>query len=76
MSGTQIGDARRVRIWRLPNPREHYFSRTTIADAQFSVSTRLNRCSRCGGGFHYLGEGIFFGQVGEIRISNVRGYGR
>ena len=62
VSGTQIGDARRVRIWRLPNPREHYFSRTTIADAQFSVSTRLNRYSRCGGGFHYLGEGIFFGR--------------
>ncbi len=45
-------------------------------DAQFSVSTRLTGYSRYGGGFNYLGEGNFFGQIREIRISNVRRYGR
>ena len=27
-----------------------------------------------GGGFNYLGWGNFFGQIGEIRISDVRRY--
>lgn len=32
--------------------------------------------TRGGGRFNYLGFGNFFGQNGEIRISNVRRYGR
>lgn len=35
----------------------------------------LTGYSRYVGGFNYLGEGNFFGQIGEIRISNVRRYG-
>ena len=45
-------------------------------DAQFSVSTRLTGYSRYGGAFNYLGEGNFFGQIGEKRISNIRRYGQ
>jgi hypothetical protein len=32
--------------------------------------------SRYGGGFNYPGFGNFFGQIGEIRISNIRRYGK
>jgi hypothetical protein len=51
---------------RLVNDREH--------EAQFSVFSRLTGCTRYGGGFNYLGWGNFFGQIGEIRISDIRRY--
>ena len=63
-------------IWKLQNPDGRQLVNNRSHDAQFSVSTRLTGYSRYGGGFNYLGEGNFFGQIGEIRISNVRRYGR
>jgi len=53
---------------KLVNNRDH--------EAQFSVFTRLDGYARLGGSFNYLGWGNFFGQIGEIRISDVRRYGR
>ncbi|MDA1055266.1 MAG: hypothetical protein O3C40_33005 [Planctomycetota bacterium] len=41
---------------------------------QFSIFTRLWKYTKYGGGFNYLGSGNFFGQIGEIRISDVRRY--
>ena len=60
----------------------HYFSPLgsscsgTSSKSQFSVFTRLGGYTKYGGRFNYLGFGNFFGQIGEIRISNVRRYGR
>jgi len=63
-------------IWRMKSPDGRRLVNDRQHDAQFSVSTRLTGYSRYGGGFNYLGEGNFFGQIGEIRISSVRRYGR
>ena len=63
-------------IWKMQSPDGRKLVNNRKHDAQFSVSTRLTGYSRYGGGFNYLGEGNFFGQIGEIRISNVRRYGR
>jgi hypothetical protein len=62
-------------IWKMKTPDGRKLVNNRKHDAQFSVSTRLTGYSRYGGGFNYLGEGNFFGQIGEIRISNVRRYG-
>jgi hypothetical protein len=63
-------------IWKMQSPDGRQLVNNRKHDAQFSVSTRLTGYSRYGGNFNYLGEGNFFGQIGEIRISNVRRYGR
>ena len=63
-------------IWKMHRPDGRKLVNNRRHDAQFSVSTRLTGYSRYGGGFNYLGEGNFFGQIGEIRISKVRRYGR
>jgi hypothetical protein len=63
-------------IWKMQSPDGRKLVNNRQHDAQFSVSTRLTGYSRYGGSFNYLGEGNFFGQIGEIRISNVRRYGR
>ena len=63
-------------IWKMHRPDGRKLVNNRRHDAQFSVSTQLTGYSRYGGGFNYLGEGNFFGQVGEIRISNVRRFGR
>ena len=63
-------------IWKMHRPDGRKLVNNRKHDAQFSVSTRLTGYSRYGGGFNYLGDGNFFGQIGEIRISNVRRYGR
>jgi len=63
-------------IWKMHRPDGRTLVNNRRHDAQFSVSTRLTGYSRYGGGFNYLGEGNFFGQIGEIRISNVRRFGR
>ena len=63
-------------IWKMQSPDGRRLVNDRRHEAQFSVSTRLTGYSRYGGGFNYLGEGNFFGQIGEIRISNVRRYGR
>lgn len=63
-------------IWKMHRPDGRKLVNNRRHDAQFSVSTRLTGYSRYGGGFNYLGEGNFFGQIGEIRISNVRRFGR
>ena len=66
LDGRPIWEMRNPDGRRLVNDREH--------DAQFSVFSRLTGYTRYGGGFNYLGWGNFFGQVGEIRISDVRRY--
>ncbi|MAR08919.1 MAG: hypothetical protein CL681_02955 [Blastopirellula sp.] len=63
-------------IWKMQSPDDRKLVNNRQHDSQFSVSTSLTGYSRYGGGFNYLGEGNFFGQIGEIRISNVRRYGR
>ena len=66
LDGRPIWEMRSPDGRRLVNDREH--------DAQFSVFSRLTGYTRYGGGFNYLGWGNFFGQIGEIRISDVRRY--
>ena len=63
-------------IWKMDSPDGRKLVNNREHDAQFSVSTRLTGYSRYGGAFNYLGEGNFFGQIGEIRISNIRRYGQ
>ena len=63
-------------IWKMDRPDGRRLVNNREHDAQFSVSTRLTGYSRYGGAFNYLGEGNFFGQIGEIRISNIRRYGQ
>ena len=63
-------------IWKMNSPDGRKLVNNREHDAQFSVSTRLTGYSRYGGAFNYLGEGNFFGQIGEIRISNIRRYGQ
>ena len=67
LDGRPIWEMRSPDGRRLVNDREH--------EAQFSVFSRLTGYTRYGGGFNYLGWGNFFGQIGEIRISDVRRYG-
>ena len=66
LDGTPIWRMQNADGRRLVNDREH--------DCQFSVFSRLTGHTRYGGGFNYLGWGNFFGQIGEIRISDVRRY--
>ncbi len=61
-------------IWQMKSPDGRRLVNNREHDAQFSVTTRLNGYSKYGGDFNYLGFGNFFGQIGEIRISNVRRY--
>lgn len=63
-----------VLIWRLASPDGKRVVNDRTHDAQFSVGTRLNGYARYGGKFNWLGWGNFYGQIGEIRISNVRRY--
>ncbi len=61
-------------VWQRNNPDGRKLVNNRQHEAQFSVSTRLNGYAKYGGGFNYCGPGNFFGQIGEIRISNVRRY--
>ena len=61
-------------IWQMQNPDGRKLVNDLDHDAQFSVFSRLTGYTRYGGGFNYLGWGNFFGQIGEIRISDVRRY--
>lgn len=62
-------------IWQMKSPDGRKLVNNRQHDAQFSVSTRLSGWAMLGGDFNYRGFGNFFGQIGEIRISNVRRYG-
>ena len=62
-------------VWQMKSPDGRRLVNNREHDAQFSVTTRLNGYSKYGGDFNYLGFGNFFGQIGEIRISNVLRYG-
>jgi hypothetical protein len=62
-------------IWQMKSPDGRRLVNNRQHDAQFSVSTRLSGWAKLGGDFNYRGFGNFFGQIGEIRISNVRRYG-
>ena len=61
-------------IWQMRSPDGRRLVNNRRHEAQFSVSTRLNGYARHGGAFDFLGEGHFFGQIGEIRISSIRRY--
>ena len=61
-------------VWEMRSPDGRRLVNDLEHDAQFSVFSRLTGYTRYGGGFNYLGWGNFFGQVGEIRISDVRRY--
>ena len=71
-------------IWRMESPDGRRLVNNRHHDAQFSVISRLGGYARHGilgpdgrvdvDSFNWLGWGNFFGQVGEIRISDVRRY--
>ena len=73
-------------VWQMKNPDGRKLVNNRQHEAQFSIMTRLNNSyvkyggdfNFCGvgyrGDFNYCGFGNFFGQIGEIRISNVRRY--
>lgn len=61
-------------VWQMRNPDGRRLVNNRRHDAQFSVSTRLSGWARLGGDFNYRGFGNFFGQIGEIRISDLRRY--
>ena len=61
-------------IWQMKNPDGRKLVNDRKHDRQFSVFSRIGGHVKYGGDFNYLGFGNFFGQVGEIRISNVRRY--
>ena len=61
-------------VWQMNNPDGRKLVNNRQHEAQFSVITRLNGYAKYGGGFNYCGPGNFFGQIGEVRISNVRRY--
>jgi len=63
-------------IWQLKTPDGRKLVNDRQHTAQFSVFSRIGGAVKYGGDFNYLGYGNFFGQIGEIRISNVRRYGR
>ena len=63
-------------IWQVKNPDGRKLVNDRKHDAQFSVFSRVGGRVKYGGDFNYLGFGNFFGQIGEIRISNVRRYQR
>ena len=62
-------------IWQMKSPDGRKLVNNRQHDAQFSISTRLSGWANLGGDFNYRGFGNFFGQIGEIRISNLRRYG-
>ena len=61
-------------IWQMHSPDGRRLVNNRRHAAQFSVSTRLKGYARYGGAFDFLGEGHFFGQIGEIRISSIKRY--
>ena len=61
-------------IWQMNSPNGRKLINNRRHDAQFSVGARLSGYARYGGEFNWLGPGNFFGQIGEIRISNIRRY--
>ena len=60
-------------IWEMKSPDGRRLVNNRLHEAQFSVSTRITGYVRYGLS-NFLGWGNFFGQIGEIRISNVRQY--
>lgn len=70
-------------IWRLHRPDGRRLVNNRQHEAQFSVFTRIDGYVIRGhdqdgaftGHFNYCGWGNFFGQIGEIRVSNIRRYG-
>jgi len=61
-------------IWQMCSPGGRQLVNNRQHDAQFSICTRLRGFARYGGSFNWLGWGNFFGDIGEIRISNRRRY--
>jgi hypothetical protein len=61
-------------IWQMATPDEQKLVNNREHDAQFSVGSRIAGYARYGGEFNWLGWGNFYGQIGEIRISDVRRY--
>ena len=63
-------------IWQITNPDGRNLVNDRSHNSQFSVFSRIGGAVKYGGDFNYLGFGNFFGQIGEIRISSVRRYGK
>ena len=61
-------------IWQMQSPDGRKLVNNREHKAQFSVFTRLGGYTKYGGAFNYLEFGNFFGQIGEIRISDARRY--
>ena len=62
-------------IWQLADPDGRRLINNRRHDAQFTVGSRLDcDADRGHGKFNFLGRGNFFGQIGEIRISDIRRY--
>lgn len=69
-------------IWRMRSPDGRRLVNNRLHEAQFSVFTRINghvirghgEDGRFSNHFNYHGWGNFFGQIGEIRVSNVPRY--
>ena len=65
-------------IWRMKNPDSRKLVNNREHGAHFSVFSRLKRFARYSaddaGAFNYKGFGNLCGQIGEIRISDVRRY--
>jgi hypothetical protein len=61
-------------IWKMASPEGRRLVNNRKHDAQFSVFSRLEGHARYGGAFNWRGFGNFFGQIGEIRISNIQRY--
>ena len=59
-------------IWQMQSPDGRKLVNNRKHDAQFSIGSRLTGYARYGGAFG--GGGAFFGQIGEIRISDIRRY--
>ena len=63
-----------ILIWKMKSPDGRKLVNSRRHLAQFSVGSKLNGRARYGGKFNWLGNGNFFGQIGEIRISRIRRY--
>ena len=61
-------------VWQMKNPDGRKLVNNRKHEAQFSVISRLTGYAKYGGGYNYHRPGNFFGQIGEIRISNVKRY--
>ena len=61
-------------VWKMTNPDGKKLVNDHKHNWQFTIFSPVWMYAKYGGGFNFQGEGNFFGQIGEIRISNKRRY--